>query len=403
MMKKKKGQAPSAGGAALLLTIIAAMILLYVLFLPPQDRAKLLEDTNDNSNDDKSNELDGKILLLEDPGRLDLIKDRDIEHKISSFSLLSFTEGKVIKEFDSIHIEKGSFSEASKTLLFDVDNPNNIDNVLLSFSLADASGRLIVELNGNVISEKKIDEGQPTPIDLPKGIISKSNFLKLSVSGPSLLFFLTNKYTLEDIKIVGDVTDDSGLVNSQNFFVTEVEKQNLEKVITKFITSCTDDDEGGLQVSLNNQRIYQGVPECDVPIKLELSPDKLLFGENTIRFSADKGGYIVDQVEIQSKLEKEVYQTYFFEIEEEEFALLEDDGIDINMSVIFVSNKDFEDVEVEINGRKFSIDNKERIWLEVIDPYIREGNNAISLRPLDTSVDIVELKIFIIDNDDNNN
>ena len=209
----KKGQvAPTGGGAALLIAVIAAMIILYILFLPPNERARILEENIDNHDNAKT--LDGQILLKKSPGRLDLVKDKIREHSISPFTLVSFTEGKVLKKFDSVHVEKSLFDEQKKTLQFNIDNPENTDNVLFSFVNKEHSGRIVITLNGHILTDKKLDQENPPPIQLPKEMLAKSNFLSFSASKPLIiLFFKTNRYTLENLKIVGDVTDNSGLVN----------------------------------------------------------------------------------------------------------------------------------------------------------------------------------------------
>ena len=395
----RKGQ-NSGTSAAVLVAIIAIMIILYTLFLPPEDRAKLLEENDDDNN--KINDIDGKILLLKDPGRLDLIKKKEIEHKVSSFNLVSQTKGIILKEMDSISAKRTSFNEESMNMRFDIKDVENTDNILLSFTNMESAGKLIITLNDKVIVQKKINDINPAPIILPKENLFSSNSLKFSVTSPGLLFFKTNRYSLENIKIFADVTDISGLENEQSFFVTELEKENLEKVLVSFMTNCKSDKIGSLNLFLNSMQVYSGIPECEMPINLELAPNKLIEGENNVRFSADKGSYVIDQAKIKSKLKEEVFQTYFFEVTAEEMNHLKNNDIDINMSLIFVKSDDLQDVEVRINGRKFGIDNEERLYSELIDPYIKEGNNAISLKPLDSTVDIVELKIFIEDNNPDN-
>lgn len=392
MINKKKAQATSASSAAILVIIIAAMILLYTLFLPPDERAKLLEETGAN---DKSslNNVDN-TLLKESPGRLDLVKKSTIEHKITSFNLLSRTEGKVIKEFSGVYAQRTVFSDKPQIVQFDLADPENTDNVLLSFYPKESRGRLIITLNDKIISEKEYEDANPLPITIPKSALQKSNTLKFSVSNPGALFFMTNKYTLENVKIFGDVTDKSGLQNSQEVFFTSVERQYLEKATLQLMPNCKTNEVGRLDITINNQLVYSGIPDCQMPLKLEISPGKMLEGENRIKFTAEKGNYIIDQGKITSSLRDEVYPTYYFNVDDDTMKRLENESMNINMSVIFVKSKDFQDVEVEINGRKFSIDNKDRIYNEVINPYVREENNAITLRPLDSTVEVVELKIF---------
>lgn len=398
-MKIKKAQA-SASGAAILVAIIAAMIVFYLLFLPPDERAKLLEENlNDNDNNDNSLDYHEKILLEKNPGRLDLIKTKSYIHDISPFNLISTTKGIIIKKTDSIYTEKTLFNEKTQDLEFVIEDVENADNIILSFENIDYSGRLIISLNGNIISDKKIEDRNPSPLRLEKDYIRESNKLTFSTSSPGVLFFKTNRYNLENIKIFADITDNSGLENTQTFFVTNVEKDNTEKVILSFMADCLEKISSSIEVIMNRQTIYNGIPECDLPIKLELASNKIIDGENQIKFESKKASYGIHQIEIETRLKEEIFPTYYFEIENELFDLIDDDEIDINMTVIFVTDKDFQDVEIEINGRKFSIDNKERIYTEIIDPYLRKGNNALTLRPLDGTVEVVEVRIQAFDKD----
>lgn len=399
MVNFRKAQA-TGGSAALLVAIIAAMILLYILFLPPEERAKILDGTDTKTGIITSNT---SILLKENPGRLDLLKKRTLEHKIASFNLLSVTESELIKDLNTVYAEKSVFSEKPITLQFDINNVENMDNVILSFMTKQASGRLTIILNGNVISDASHDEGTNSdPIKISKNLLSKTNTITFQVSSPGVLFFKTNKYELTNVRIYGDVTDISGLTNTQNIFLTEQEDNFLEKGTLTFMPGCEQLDASKLSVYLNEQELYSGIPTCDFPIKLEISPGRLLSGENKVKFTSDKGSFNIDQATFISNLKELVHPTYYFEVSENLYKHILNNSVDVNMTVTFVSSSNFEDVEVELNGRKFSIDNKKRIYNQNIDGYLREENNAITLRPLDGAVEVVELKVqaYLNDNDD---
>lgn len=400
MVNFKKAQA-TGGSAALLVAIIAAMILLYVLFLPPDERAKILDDTTGNTGSTLNSTT--SILLKEYPGRLDLLKKRTIEHKLSSFNLLSTTESKLIKDLNSVYVEKSDFSEKPITLQFEIQDVDNIDNVILSFFVKQSSGNLIITLNGNIISGASHEEGTNSdPIKISKNMLSKQNTIIFQVSSPGILFFKTNKYELTNVKLYGDVTDKSGLINTQNMFITSQEDNFLEKGTLSFMPGCKQTEATRFQVYINEQELYSGIPTCDYPVKLEISPGRLLSGENKVKFTSDKGKYNVDQIHFISNLKELINPTYYFDVSENIYKSVQNNSIDINMTVTFVKSTDFQDVEVELNGRKFSIDNKKRIYTQNIDEYIREENNAITLRPLDGAVEVVELKIQAIQNDDDN-
>ena len=139
-----------------------------------------------------------------------------------------------------------------------------------------------------------------------------------------------------------------------------------------------------------------GKPEF--PVKIEISPGRILSGENKLKFQSDNGKMDIDQLKFTSQLKELVYPTYYFNVDEDLYKSVQNNSIDINMTVTFVKTTDFQDIEVELNGRQFSIDNKKRIYTQNIDNYLREENNAITLRPLDGAVEIVEVKVQAYDN-----
>ena len=92
-MAKKRGQSSGAGAAGLV-AVIAGLIVLYILFLEPSEREELLDtDSDGNKISDRDSEEAEiiKILLDEEPGRLDYLKDDEFEINIPSFNLYKTT------------------------------------------------------------------------------------------------------------------------------------------------------------------------------------------------------------------------------------------------------------------------------------------------------------------------
>ena len=73
----KRGQ---AAGAAILLVVIAGLLVMFILNLSPDDRAELLgeevrrdSDRRTSDPDDNESEVVTRILLEENPGRVDYL------------------------------------------------------------------------------------------------------------------------------------------------------------------------------------------------------------------------------------------------------------------------------------------------------------------------------------------
>lgn len=391
MFKKKKGQ-QTASRASILVLVITVAIILYVLFLPPDERNKLLNEDPDGSS---SSDDDDSTLLLKYPGRLDYLKDNSFDYSLPSFNLYSTTSAALLKDADSIYVKRTTFSEKNETFVFTIDDLENTKNVQLSFKREKARGRLTISVNGKPVLQKYIEKDYQDPIAIPKEyLVEGQNNVDFSVSSPGLLFFIINEYQLSDIKVTAQVTDVTTLQNKQVFFIKDAEKNNLDYATLTFMTNCKTNEKGQLTVYVNYQTLYEGVPDCVTPTKINIGRDSINNGENRLRFLATSGSYIIDQIKIKTYLKESIYSTYYFEISDDLYSDIYNDDKDINMSIIFVTDEERgNDLEVEINGHKFTVETDEREYDRIIDPYIRKGNNAITLRPMSSTLEVVELKI----------
>ncbi|MEK6917087.1 MAG: hypothetical protein AABW92_05065, partial [Nanoarchaeota archaeon] len=95
---------------ALLIFIIGVVLVMYILFLPPADRADLLEQNRTSSGSDTDRDKI-TVLMTQDPGRISNIADKEIIKDIPSFNLFTRTDAKVLTEFDSLYLKKSLFEE----------------------------------------------------------------------------------------------------------------------------------------------------------------------------------------------------------------------------------------------------------------------------------------------------
>jgi len=77
--------------------------------------------------------------------------------------------------------------------------------------------------------------------------------------------------------------------------------------------------------------------------------------------------------------------------EEEEF----DSDYDVKLVVTFTNDEDRKRVDININGRKISIDTKDLEFKKNIDDYVRSGTNSIEIIPRE-DVEIAQLKVELI-------
>ena len=262
-MVAKKGQ---AAAAAALITVIAAMIVLYIIFLQPEDHAELLgEDTFTSSSSRASSSSSKNITLLnETPGRVDFLSQKKIEHSIPTAHVFTQTEGVILEKKDSLNVERSLFSAQDAVFQFDLDDITNTANVLLSFNIQNTRGRLVITLNDEILIDREITTANIDPITLPSRVLRDTNTLTFQVSSPGAAFWRTNRYTLHDMKVTGDVTETAARRSRSSFLVSSVEHANLDRVFLKFQPNCNIQKAGLLDVYVNEFKVYSGVPNCGV-------------------------------------------------------------------------------------------------------------------------------------------
>ena len=221
----KRGQ--SGSGAAALVLLIGGLILLYLLLVPPDLRDALLNDkplpessgtttnvygSQTNSNLPKSI---NKSVLSEVPGRIDYLKQSDVEHPLSAVNLYTTTNAQVIAKESTLYVKNGVFDKLFRNFTFSLDDVQNTENVLLSFSMQSGAGRLFIYLNNNLIFDGFPDAY--TTIELDKDRLNAQNNILFGVSAVGWRFWTTNEFQLKDVKITGDITDISQQLSKNTF------------------------------------------------------------------------------------------------------------------------------------------------------------------------------------------
>ena len=389
-----KGQ--SGVNAAILVAIILALIVLYVVYLPTSEREKLL--LNKTTYESNVDEEDEDLLLLEYPKRLDKVDDVD-KTQLPNVYLFKSTQANEIERINPFSVRNGVFDEKSRTVDFSIDNIENVDDVLLSFTAKKHKGVLIINLNGETIYEKEVSSEVVEPVRLKKSILNKDNTLEFRASSVGLKFWSTNEYSLDDVKITGDITDVSRQKSQNVFTLTQTEYNNLEKATLKFIPYCSSTQEvGKLDVSVNNHNIFSAVPVCDDSYKQIIPLGTINAGENFIVFSTSKGSYSIEQIELEFDVEETKKTIYYFEINESTWDEIEDEDKDVKLKIQFVDDEENKRADLNINGHLTSIDQEEASYSKSIRNWAEEGNNYIEIKPK-TTLEIKELRVKIEEKD----
>ncbi|NQU98342.1 hypothetical protein HQ533_02655 [Candidatus Woesearchaeota archaeon] len=391
---QKRGEQVGAGSAAILIIIIAAILVLYILFLPPEERAELLGEENETDSDDDETESGyNKTLLKEKIGRLDYLRFDYREHDIPSFRVYSEKEGTALKSVSSLYVSSNLGNKKFYNTTFQVDTKYT-SNIVLSFNVKRSRGRLELYLNGREIFNGVLREGTPAPIELPEAFLDRQNTLAFKVSSPGVAFWRTNEYLLENVLITGDVLDVTHSRSRQFFYISDVEKLNLDAVKLKYYPNCDSREVGPMLIYLNGEEVFSGVADCGIYNSLFLDKKVIFEDRNELEFVATEGSYLMDRVSVRTELEEILYPVYYFEIEDELFIDDElDEDFNVTMFLRFV-NDDEKRLEYNINGIRRHIRTDELKFDAKLDDYVISGTNSLELVP-QTVVDIAELKVIL--------
>lgn len=395
-IKNMKKSAANSIGAAFLILIILVLIVLAVSFMSEEDREYLLNGTN--STEDNGKIITGTdILVLESPGTLDYISqtEMNIEHSIPSFNLYTKTESQEMIKRDSVYITNAILTNKPQTYTFTIDKELTENMVVSANVNAEHRGRLIIKLNGYEVFNEEVDKTNLGPVTLPDDyLFNGDNEVEVSVSSPGVLIWLKNHYTLTNFKIVGDITDISHQTSNNMFIVSSTERSNIDTAALRFIADCTRGSiPDTLTIELNDHELFSGVPDCGAIRQIEFVPSYLNSGENYVFFETLGGSFLIDNIVVKTELKKMIHPTYYFEIEEDEYNLIEDGQLDILLDLEFTNDVDYKKADIVINGHTTSLDTYDKEYSKNIGPYIREGNNAVEITPK-TRLNVLELKVY---------
>lgn len=390
-MRLHSRKAQDGGNASILVLIIMIAIILYVLLLPGPIRDDLLRG---NDSSDGGSVTTGIYFLNEQPGTITVIDRDEYSRNLPSVVLKSTTNSQEIKRVNPFYVKSGFLTKKTKTIPFTLENPSLADNVLLSFDVTAHKGILYVTLNGAIVFEGEISGYNAEPILLDKDLLQQSNTLEFYAEGTGLAFWRLNDYSIQNLRIIADLTDLSGQESKVTFLLPSDFYNNADRLLIKFNPNCGA-GVGTLTVDLNNVEVFSGIPDCGIINTVEVSPKTgLREDENIISFRIEKGTYLVDLISVNVKTKDSRNPVYYFEIEEDDYEKLMQEDYYANLTLEFVASTDWKEGVINLNGRQLSIDTQDRLWERNVKPYLYQGHNAIRIEPIST-MDVLRLTITL--------
>ncbi len=398
-MKKGQGGATSI---TVLLILLALFIVLYVLLLPPADRQALLYPNETNNNQNNVNGIDtqtgGKILLYEVPGTLTTTTNDLITHNLDPVDLFIKEEPQIIKLSNSMQIERSYFSNQDQLLTFNIDKLNNIKTALLTFTVTDASGQLIIELNGEKIYQNKVRKGQQETANIRTDILNDQNELKFSVTLPGIAFFMNNKYSLKDI-IFKQQLETINSKEDRTFYVSNNERNNIDRSTLSFNSYCNSLDESAtsLNVYLNDKILTSEVISCGSGERgVDIDINKILEGQNTMTFVISSGAFQISNIEVANKLKQGIYQIYEFDLTNSELKDIQGQDKRVVIRIGFDDKTSAKSGRILVNEDQFSLDTTGNSYAKDISDAVTDGINKVRIVP-SRDMNISAFKIILED------
>lgn len=395
MIRLKSKLAQSASNAAVTIILIAVLIIFYILFLSPEDRAALLDENPSGSNGGTSSSVKS-VLLSKTPGRLYPLGENAVEHTMPSFMVFTVTNAGELKRTSSLYVKNSAFGDKSEELVFFYDS-RTMSNVKLSFNVKEYSGRLIIKLNDYKLFEGEITQSSPAPIDLPKEYLKDKNSMVFEVSDSGAAFWRVNSYTLENVLVSAKITDYSGAFSEQHFSIGASEYEKIEQAVFEFLPDCPPEEEGLVQILINNRPIYTSYPDCGIKTSIEVSKEFLRPGDNVLVATTSTGSFLIDLPKITTLLQEAEQPVFYLNIPTNLYDAMYYGQRGLMLSLRFTESTTVKRGTLEINGFKTYFETQDIFYQTSIDPeFVTIGPNSIKITPQADPLDVVELRVDVI-------
>ncbi len=383
-MKRGEGSA-----VANFILMFALFIVVYLILLPQGAKEQLILPGPEGAP------VEGQLLLSESPGLVKPFLRETTSRRLQPIKLFALTETEPKILVRSLSVSTSLFSTKSEDLKFDLQELDDLTDLSVIFLVQDASGRLILTINGQEFFNDFV-RIEDLPIEIPlKALKKENNILTITASSPGLRFLSANRYYLKDIQLVKKLAVENK-IESRNFIVTPSENKDLVSSFLSFFINCLRVKElGTLKISLNSKEISNRFMVCDAgQVELEINPEDIYEGENLLEFEVDKGEYILEQIILDNELESEDYPKYFFSLQRGEFFAVEDGAAVVELELDFDDAGYRKAATLLINGERVYLDTLGRTSIIDLSDYVVEGENFIKIVPRE-EFDIVNLQVLL--------
>lgn len=401
---RRRGQ-EFRSSAPVLVLLIGLILVLYILFLPPAQRESLLSGSGGDygpggpggpSGPITGSVSGGTVLMDKYLGTLLPLGNTETEHQLPATTVFTAKDTREVKFIDSLEVRRGAFSHQDATLTFNADVGSST-GYLLTFNVAEASGPLIILLNGHPIFDRRLTTRSPQPIPLPQEYIQPENTITFSSRSAGWVFWRTNTYELRNILVSANIINYQSATSEQHFTIAPDEYGGTEKGEMIFVPECKPKEAGRLSISINGKLLYAGLPDCGVLTHQDIAKELLTIGDNRVGFTSNQGSYTIDRAKIVTHLQAQEYPTLYFNLPPDMFAEANVFAGRVVVTLRFSDGNTVKQGDIVINGFKDMFQTHDYNYQATLDPNVLIPNaNSIQIIPENGKLDIPEIRVELM-------
>ena len=384
-----KSKAQSAIEVTVIVLILAIGMVGYVILLPEDVRNELLDDSATSSSD--SDDVDGEVLLSESPGYVSPSKSSSHTRSLEPIRLYSTTESNIKTLISSITVSKSIIGNNYKSIKFDIDNLEELEELELLFFVSEYKGDLRIKLNEQLVYDGELNSAD-LPITLPiDSLVSEGNVIEFSTDF-SWNIFSPNYYLLQDIKLIQDylVEDKS---TTRTFSIDSPD--DISSVVLNYFITCNSNENGILTISMNNREMFSDRIFCEYLNKRELSLDEdYIATSNTLKFEITEGDYNIEEIQITEKTRAQDYPSFSFDLDNDLYQEIASGEKDIYLKLTFDDDTSDKEATIYVQDYSFDFNTDASSYERKISTYVDDGANTITIEPLE-SFKITNLKVYV--------
>jgi len=384
-----RSKAQSAIEVTLIVLILAIGMVGYVILLPEDVRNELLDDSATSSSD--SDDVDGEVLLSESPGYVSPSKSSSHTRSLEPIRLYSTTESNIKTLISSITVSKSIIGNNYKSIKFDIDNLEELEELELLFFVSEYKGDLRIKLNEQLVYDGELNSAD-LPITLPiDSLVSEGNVIEFSTDF-SWNIFSPNYYLLQDIKLIQDylVEDKS---TTRTFSIDSPD--DISSVVLNYFITCNSNENGILTISMNNREMFSDRIFCEYLNKRELSLDEdYIATSNTLKFEITEGDYNIEEIQITEKTRAQDYPSFSFDLDNDLYQEIASGEKDIYLKLTFDDDTSDKEATIYVQDYSFDFNTDASSYERKISTYVDDGANTITIEPLE-SFKITNLKVYV--------